>query len=116
MITLLPDKIQVIFKCLTLPNLIHTTIYVISTKFSQIKQFMSISESVSGVIDVLRACSEYGIDLVKQMEEELLQDDLYSLESSHNSNPGLIKMESSLPDNGSNDGVAQGIFYMAPVF
>ena len=43
MITLLPDKIQfIIFKYLTLPNLIHTTIYVFSTKYSQIKQFMSI--------------------------------------------------------------------------
>ena len=71
---------------------------------------------MSDVIDVLRACSEYGIDLVKQMEEGLLQYDLYSHESSHNSNPGLIKMESSLLDIGANDGVAQGIFYMVPVF
>ena len=38
MITLMPDKIQVIiFKYLTLPNVIHTTIYVIPTKCSQIK-------------------------------------------------------------------------------
>ena len=50
------------------------------------------------------------------MEEGLLQFDLYSHESSHNSNPGLIKMETSLLDIGTNDSVLQGLFYMVPVF
>ena len=71
---------------------------------------------MSDVNNVLRACSEYGIHLVKQMEEGLLQYDLYSHEFSHNSNPGLIKMEPSLLDSGTNDGVAQGLFYIVPVF
>ena len=50
------------------------------------------------------------------MEEGLFQYELYSQEAFHNSNPGLIKMESSLLDIGANDGIAQGIFYMVPVF
>ena len=50
------------------------------------------------------------------MEEGLFQYDFYSHESFHNSNPGLIKMESCLLDIVANDGVAQGIFYMVPVF
>ena len=41
---------------------------------------------------------------------------LYSTETSHHSNPGLIKMESSLLDIGANDSVVQGLFYMVPVF
>ena len=71
---------------------------------------------MSDVIDVLRAYSEYGIHLVEQMEEGLLEYDLYSHESSHNSKPGLIKIESSLLDIGVNDSVAQGLFYMVPMF
>ena len=71
---------------------------------------------MSNVTDVLRACSEYGIDIVKQMEEGLLQYNLYSHESSHNSNPGLLKMESSQLDIGTNDGVEQRLFYMVAVF
>ena len=50
------------------------------------------------------------------MEDGLFQYDLYSHESFHNSNPGLIKMESSLLDIGANDGVAKSIFYMVHVF
>ena len=53
---------------------------------------------------------------MKQIEEGLFQYDLYSHESFHNSNPRLIKMESFLLDIGANDIVAQGIFYMVPVF
>ena len=71
---------------------------------------------MSDVIDVLRSCSEYGIDLVQQMEQGLLHYELYSTETSHHSNPGLIKMESSLLDIGANENVVQGLFYMVPVF
>ena len=71
---------------------------------------------MSDVIDVLRSCSEYGIDLVQQMEQALLDYELYSTETSHHSNPGLIKMESSLLDIGTNENVVQGLFYMVPVF
>ena len=54
--------------------------------------------------------------LWNKWKKGLFQYDLYSHESSYNSNPGLIKMESSLLDIGANDDVAQGIFYMVPVF
>ena len=50
------------------------------------------------------------------MEQRLLDYGLYSTEPSHSSNPGLIKMESSLLDTGTNDSVIQGLFYMVPVF
>ena len=71
---------------------------------------------MSDVVDILTSCSEYGIDLVKQMEQGLFDYGLYSTETSHYSNPGLIKMESSLLDIGANDSVVQGLFYMVPVF
>ena len=71
---------------------------------------------MSDVVDILRSCSEYGIDLVKQMEQGILDYGLYSTETSHHSNPGLIKMESSLLDIGANDSVVQGLFYMVLVF
>ena len=50
------------------------------------------------------------------MEQGLLDYGLYSTEPSHSSNPGFIKMESSLLDIGANDSVVQGLFYMVPVF
>ena len=71
---------------------------------------------MSDVVDILRSCSQYGIDLVKKMEQEMLHYGLYSTETSHHSNPRLIKMESSLLDIGANDSVVQGLFYMVPVF
>ena len=71
---------------------------------------------MSDVVDILRSCSEYGIDLVKQMEQGLFDYGLYSTETSHHSNHGLIKMESSLLDIGANDSIVQGLFDMVPVF
>ena len=71
---------------------------------------------MSDIAVILRSCSEYGIDLVKQMEQGILDYGLYSTETFHHSNPGLIKMGSSLLDIGANDSVVQGLFYMVPVF
>ena len=65
-------------------------------------------DTISTILGILRNCSDYGINLVRDMEEGLVNSGLFSHDPSK-TNPGVVMMESSLLDIGSNPEVSQGI-------
>ena len=81
--------------------------------FSQIYEL--ILGSISSIIDQLEECSEYGIGLVRDMEDAIFDAGLFS-NAPDNRNPGIVLLENSLLDVGACTTVAQGVFYMLPLF
>lgn len=70
--------------------------------------------SISTIIEQLEEC-EYGLELVRDMEDAVFEAGLFSNEPDSR-NPGIVLLENTLLDVGASEGVAQGIFYMLPLF
>ena len=73
-----------------------------------------ILDKISTILGILRNCSEYGINLVRDMEECLVDAGLFSHDTTK-TNPGIVMIESTLLDIGGNPTVCEGIFYMLPL-
>ena len=68
--------------------------------------------SISGVTNCLNDCKD-GMSLVLDMENQIIQKKLISDDPNL---PGILSLEYSLLDIGSNSCLTQGIFYMMPIF
>ena len=68
--------------------------------------------SISGVTNCLNDCKD-GMSLVLDMENQIMQKELISDDPNL---PGILSLEYSLLDIGSNPWVTQEIFYMIPIF
>ena len=67
--------------------------------------------SITGVTNCLNDCKD-GISLVLDMENQIIQTELISDDPNL---PGILSLEYSLLDIGSNPCLTQGIFYMMPI-
>ena len=68
--------------------------------------------SISGVTNCLDDCKD-GMSLVLDMENQIMQKELISDDPNL---PGILSLEYSLLDIGSNPWLTQGIFYTIPIF
>ena len=68
---------------------------------------------ISNITQKLEECFEYGVNLVKDMEKGICDNQLYS-NTPHDSNPGIVLLEHSLLDIGGSS-ILEGLFYMIPV-
>ena len=56
-------------------------------------------------------CSYHGVELVYSMEAQMIQMELFGP-----GNPGIVQIESSLMDVGAHKEIAQGVFYLMPIY
>lgn len=73
--------------------------------------FCVILASVSSLGEQLEQCFPLGVDLVRDMEEQLWEMSLYGPE-----NPGILQLEAALLSAGSFPNLLQGMFYMLPIY
>ena len=72
--------------------------------------------NISELQNIIEDCSEFGVNLVRDMEEALIEKGLYphiDLETEE-SNAGLILLENGLLDIAATS-IAQGLFYICPL-
>ena len=72
--------------------------------------------NISELQNIIEDCSEFGVNLVRDMEEALIEKGLYphiDLETEE-SNAGIILLENGLLDIAATS-IAQGFFYMCPL-
>ena len=72
-----------------------------------------IPENISIITQKLQQCFTNGVNLVKEMEQSICENQLYSNTPDDN-NPGIILLEHSLLDI-CGSSIAQGVFYMIPL-
>lgn len=60
----------------------------------------------------LEECTEYGVDLVRDMEEQLYNLELFCPPSAS----GILQLEHSLLEVGGFPSLLQGLFYILPIF
>ena len=75
---------------------------------------LSFLASVSNIISAVESCIPYGRPLLPSMEEELVEKGLYNLES--DTETSVLALVQAILEVGSNLNVAQGVFYMLPVY
>ena len=69
------------------------------------------SSTISEVHQALQKCTEHGLRLVNEMENQLHKDQLFSPNK-----PGIIKLEHSLLKAAAIPEAVQGLFYMLPLY
>ena len=77
-----------------------------------------ITDSISTTIRKLQDCSTYGLDLVHDMEQAIIASSLFcnTLPKPEKPQPGIIKLEHDLLEVGATREIAQGVFYMLPLY
>lgn len=75
--------------------------------------FLLFTANLSTIKDKLEECREFGIDLVIEMEEYLSE---MNLSGTGTNKAGIALLEQNIMDVGSWDKVAQGVFYLLPIF
>lgn len=68
---------------------------------------------MSSLYDKIFHCTQYGTELVYDMDKELCDLGLYSHDDVGG---GILRLEQNLLDLGANQEVAQGLFYMLPIY
>lgn len=71
-----------------------------------------IVESLCGIINSIEDCTEHGINLVRDMEEQIYEEKLFI----PGEKAGLLQLETALLQAGGYPNLVQGLFYMLPLY
>ena len=71
------------------------------------------SETLSGIIDVIEECTDYGVNLVKDMEELLYEEKLFC---PGEQKAGIVQLETALLQAGGFPNMLHGLFYVLPLY
>ena len=75
---------------------------------------LTLLASVSNIISSIESCIPYGRPLLLTMEDQLVEKGLYNPESDNETS--VLALEQAILEVGSNLNVAQGVFYMLPIY